>query len=426
MPRGRPLKALAPSYRKVRSIPVHLGGVAIALATRPGFPDWSRVTPPMELLVDLADIHVGDSVLVCPCGHGAVGAWAARQTAPERVYLRDTNAIATAVARNTMALAGHGRSSIATGTLAAQDGALDVVLMIAPKGRDLAKLYLLNAYLGLRAGGRLYLSGSNRGGIKSVLNDATFLFGPGLLLGYRRGCRVARFSRPPRSGTELPAPFREPGLANGTFAELSVCLGGDCLTILSRPGVFSWRHPDPGTLFLLDALSVRRDDSVLDVGCGYGLIGMHSSRQATDGFVALVDVDTLACECAQATLDRNGFAGKVVLGDGLEAVRGERFSLVASNPPFHSGHSVSTDAAEAFIRESHAALVRRGRLAIVANRFLPYDRLIEDVFGQVETLASNKSYHVLSATKRRSGAGARKRHTTVATRGRGHPRRRVR
>ena len=55
--------------------------------------------------------------------------------------------------------------------------------------------------------------------------------------------------------------------------------------------------------------------------------------------------------------------------------------------------------AEALVREAYAALEPRGRLALVANRFLAYDHLMGTVFGTVETLAQTSQYHVLSATK---------------------------
>jgi len=54
---------------------------------------------------------------------------------------------------------------------------------------------------------------------------------------------------------------------------------------------------------------------------------------------------------------------------------------------------------QALIAEAYEALAPRGRLVLVANRFLPYDRSMARVFGQVETLAQDTRYHVLSATK---------------------------
>ena len=74
----------------------------------------------------------------------------------------------------------------------------------------------------------------------------------------------------------------------------------------------------------------------------------------------------------QAGLALNRVANaQVVLGDGLAAVPGRRFTLVVSNPAFHVGHATSSAVAEAFIRQAFWALGPRGRLVLVANRFRP-------------------------------------------------------
>lgn len=386
--------------RRERAFETELGGEMLRVVTRPGFPQWEEVGPAARLLAEYAQVSREERVLVWPCGHGALGVWAARRSAPERVALRDTNVVAVEMARRTLAANDCAAANAEAAIPAPAEGLFDVVLLSLPKGRDLARLMFLAAFRALRPGGRLYLAGANDQGIKSAIGDAEMLFGPSQLLGYRSGNRIVLLTKDLAPPEELPAPYRAPGLTEGTYATFEAAIGAERYTIFSRPGVFAWRGLDPGTQLLLEVLPVRVTDEVLDVGCGYGIIGLHAARRAAKGWVTLVDVDILAVDCARRTLAHEGVErAEVLLGDGLAAVAGRRFSLIASNPPFHSGHETSSEMIEALVREAYAALEPRGRLVVVANRFLPYDRLLGAVFGAVETLARTPQYHVLCAEK---------------------------
>jgi 16S rRNA (guanine1207-N2)-methyltransferase len=157
---------------------------------------------------------------------------------------------------------------------------------------------------------------------------------------------------------------------------------------------------DAGTRLLLDVLHVRVTDRVLDVGCGCGVVGLFAQRRAIKGSVTWLDVDLLACESARATLAANGATGRVLQGDGIAAAAEHApYTLIVSNPPFHSGHTVSSAVAEALIDEAYAALEPRGRLVLVASRFLPYEQAMVARFGAAATLAENAQYRVLSAEK---------------------------
>jgi len=379
-----------------------LGGLPVRLAIRSGLPPWEHTRQAARLIADHARIEPGQRVLVCPCGNGGLGVWAASQTDARRIALFDTNYIAVEAAASSMVANRCDEARVEVGLPSSSTEPYDVMLMQLPKGRALARLLLLHCFNALRDGGRLYLAGPNRGGIKSAIDDCACLFGPATVLGYKGGNRVASFSKSPTFPDGLPEIYRAPGMADGTYGEFRVEVRSCACTICTRPGVFSSRGLDAGTRLLLDVLDVRATDRVLDVGCGYGIIGIFAARFAANGQVTLVDVDSLACECARASLALNGVANaEVVLGDGLDAVADRRFTLVVSNPPFHVGHATSLAVAQAFIRQAYKALRPRGRLVLVANRFLPYNRLMGQVFGSVEMLAGTRSYHVLRSVKSR-------------------------
>jgi 16S rRNA (guanine1207-N2)-methyltransferase len=136
---------------------------------------------------------------------------------------------------------------------------------------------------------------------------------------------------------------------------------------------------------------------VLDVGCGYGVIGMQSAKLGAAA-VEMTDVSFLALECAQRGVAANGLGAvcRVFASDLYSDIdEHARYDLILSNPPFHAGHSIDTTAAEALISGARARLAKAGVLRIVANRFLAYNKLMQKVFGKVDVLKQDGKYWVL-------------------------------
>lgn len=378
---------------------IQLGAQALRVATRSDLAAWEETAAAMQLMAAQVHLEAGERILISPCGHGALGVWAASRTDPHLVLLQDTHVAVAQAARHTLAANGCSTVSVQVALPSAQAGPFDVACLLLPKGRDLARLYLLAVFSALRPGGRLYVAGPNKGGIKSVLDDASRLYGEGQLLGYKGGNRIALFRRP-AALTDLPSSFAAPGLREGTFHHFYADIKGHRYEIATRPGVFARHGLDAGTQLLLESLVVRPADRVLDVGCGYGIIGMVAAHKVGPEAVTLLDADLIAVECATETLRRNGLVGmRLLLGDGPAALAGERFTLVVSNPPFHSGYGVTLEVARRLVEQAHGALEMRGRLVIVANRFLPYHRAMQETFGAVETLAQTPQYRVLASVK---------------------------
>lgn len=274
-------------------------------------------------------------------------------------------------------------------------GPADVALLDIPKGRDPGRAYLWTAAQTLRPGGQLFLAGPNEGGAKSAIKDAAALFGAAPVLGYKSSHRIARAIRPDR--LRLPAEWAvsapwKPQMRTVPRPEGSY-------TLVTMPGVFSWDHLDDGTALLLDHLGVEPDTDVLDVGCGYGIIGLAAARAGAR--VVMVDDDLLAVRCARASARASCLSDRCTIlpGDVTASIRDRQFDLILSNPPFHEGIDVTTSTASRIIRESFDRLRPGGCLRIVANRFLPYDREMRATFGQVRTAASTGRYYVLESVR---------------------------
>jgi 16S rRNA (guanine1207-N2)-methyltransferase len=387
------------SYRRPREHIITLAEQQFTVYDRQGMDAWQDQAPAADLIARHATLAPGDRILVGPSGHGGLAAWAASIAGANNVTCVDSSQIAAAVSRLTLDANGYEAAQVRMGVPRQEDAPYDAYLMLLPKGRDLARLWLLNGALAVRPGGSILLAGPNRGGIQSVARDAAMPLGSGHLMSYRASNRVFHYTRPADLDDAIPPPFDAPGIVNGTFSSYLLNHAGRSFTICTRPGVFSRDGLDEGTRMLLDVLSVRTDERALDLGCGAGVLGMMIAVGAPEGHVTLVDVDSLALESAQETLERNGIRNAAVIaGDGLESVSG-RFTLIASNPPFHSGHHVDLAMTTAFIHESYDALEPGGRLVVVANRFLAYEHLFRERFGNVDILDRTSQYQVLQAVR---------------------------
>jgi 16S rRNA (guanine1207-N2)-methyltransferase len=178
---------------------------------------------------------------------------------------------------------------------------------------------------------------------------------------------------------------------------ISVNLRGFDLRFETAPGVFSHREIDLGTRLLIEAMRVSPTARVLDLGCGYGAIGIVAAKLAARGHVVMVDSDIRAVRLAERNLALNVIENaEVLLGDGLHDLAPKsRFDVVASNPPTHSGREVLDD----MVAGAYQVLRPRGSLYMVINRLLSLRREIDAVFGNSEIAAREKGFVVVRAVK---------------------------
>lgn len=376
-----------------------VGGERIHVVTRPGFPGWDGFGAPNELLADAVDVTPGSRILLLGAGHGALGVLLARRAAAQIVH-GDVWEPALAAARRT--LAANGVTATVHDALdlpGAAAGSFDIVTLVVPSSRGLARMWLLAARDALRPGGYVYLAGHNDEGIRPAIDDAAALFGRATLLAYRRRCRVALAGNAEATGD--PDWAHQPGIVPRTWHTFSVETGGERYDIRSLPGIFSYDRLDDGTRLLLETMPDPAGLRVLDAGCGYGILGLAVARRGARR-VDMLDASTLAVAAARANVTAAGLQRvEVLLSDGLAAVSGRVYDLALSNPPFHTGKAVDDRVARGFITDTYNLLAPGGRLVLVANRFLPYQAAMRAHYGHVETLAVARGYHVLSALKSR-------------------------
>lgn len=394
------IQTITHPYEQEKHFSVSLAGEQIDVISKPGLADWDQLPPSTQLLAEYPRLLPTDHVLFMGCHHGALCAFIARHHSQGKLSVTDISHIALEMTRKT--LAANGISSVniipASNHVDTKRQLYDAVLIQIPKGRKLSRRWLLQAFQGIKQGGNVYISGSNRAGIQSSIKDAVDLFGNGRIMAYKKGNRISHLVKQP-AVSSIPEWTSFPGLSPGTWIEFPVTISNQSYQICSLPGVFSFDHLDTGTEMLLKVVNTPQGCTVLDVGCGYGIIGLFVATHGA-GWVDFIDSDLLAIASCKETLARNRVRNSTVFtSDLLEQVSSKKYDLILSNPPFHAGHAVDFQIAEAMIRQSHQVLNPGGRLSIVANRFIPYDRLVNGIFGNVMCVAESGRFHVLSGVR---------------------------
>jgi 16S rRNA G1207 methylase RsmC len=281
--------------------------------------------------------------------------------------------------------------------LPAGENTWDAVLIQMPKGRRYGRTLLWSAWSALRPGGQLYVAGATQAGANAFFSDAGRLFGNVQLLGYRKHQRLARSLR----GVDLPDPvpqeFLEAGVAPGKLHFVTVIRPEGTLRLATHPGIFSWDALDEGTRLLLDVLCIRPGERVWDVGCGAGVIGL-SAALAQAGKVLMTDVNLLAVVYAQRNAELHNLASRVQTRaiDGV-VPQNEQWDLLVSNPAFHGERQVDTSMADTLIAQAPSVLAPGGRLCLVANRFLAYEKKMGLYFQHVRRVLDTPQYHVIEA-----------------------------
>jgi 16S rRNA (guanine1207-N2)-methyltransferase len=279
----------------------------------------------------------------------------------------------------------------------------DTVLLVIPKERRYARLLLLAAWKALKPDGQLLLAGPTRGGAKAVIKDAGGLFGNASVLGYRRHQRVAVSIRGDVLPDHLPEEFQQPGIAPNTHQYIEITHPSGSLKLETHPGIFSWEELDEGTDLLLDQIKIKPGDTVWDIGCGYGVIGLTAALAGAD-FVAMSDTNLLAADYAHRNAVKNNLVHKVqvfpadIFRPACEVQPPKvPFSLILSNPAFHQGRSVDKSMAHQLITKARDHLTADGRLLVVANRFLNYHHLMHQYYKEVSHLVQTNKFHVIEA-----------------------------
>lgn len=176
-------------------------------------------------------------------------------------------------------------------------------------------------------------------------------------------------------------------------------LNGFPFVFHSTWGLFSPRNIDEGTLLLLEYVEINDDDDCLDLGCGYGPLGLTLAKLAPEGTTTLVDRDFKAIEYSKKNAELNNISNvDILLSNGFDQIRDNKFDVIVSNIPAKVGNELMT----LFFHDAMRQLNKNGRIYVVTiNGLREYiKRVFKDIFGNYKKLKQGKNYTVAMAIKK--------------------------
>lgn len=173
-------------------------------------------------------------------------------------------------------------------------------------------------------------------------------------------------------------------------------INGICLKLYTDSSLFSPNFVDKGTLTMLSKIEFQPGQKILDLGCGYGVIGIYAAHFSGAENVTMVDNNPIAIELAKKNaLYHDLEAIHIFQSDGLNNIVERDFDLILSNPPYHADFSVP----KSFIESGFHHLKYGGHMVMVTKRYQWYKNKLQSVFGGVKVIEEN-GYYIFISEKR--------------------------
>lgn len=255
-------------------------------------------------------------------------------------------------------------------------GPFDAAIVCLPRSRAQARALVAAACAVVVPGGPVAVDGQKDDGIDSLLKEIRARAPLGEPLAKAHG-RLA----------VCPA---GPGFADWQDSPRDV--GG----FVTRAGVFSADGPDPGSALLAMALPAQMKGRGVDLGAGWGFLSAAVLQREGVKSLDLVEADHAALACARrnVTDPRAAFHW----ADATRFRPARQADFVVMNPPFHLGRAADPALGQAFLAAAAGMLNPDGTLWLVANRALPYDRVLTTLFRHVEDLPGSPAYRLTRAS----------------------------
>lgn len=174
-------------------------------------------------------------------------------------------------------------------------------------------------------------------------------------------------------------------------------------TLVNHASVFSRESLDEGTRLLLRNFPKigSGGKTVIDLGCGNGILGLATAERAPEAQVYCVDESFMAVWSARESFRANELGGRgfFLTGDGLEDFEKESADLILCNPPFHYQNAQTLEIALAMFDQARRVLKPDGELWVVANKHLGHHKSLADRFTTVKAVAMDEKFIVLRARR---------------------------
>ena len=258
-------------YYRCRTVDIDADGVALTARVRGALAESEDTRAASRLLATGASVGAGGRVLVLHCREGLAGMGIAVGDATARVTMIDSDLAAVISARQTARANGVENVEVIIGDCgrAVFGQTFDAVLALLPKSRPTWEQTVLDALALLRPGGRFFLAGAKKCGIKSAAKFVGRVFGDVEVVAYKGGSRLLTATK--SAGAAQPA-----GGEYYSWRTVTADLADGRIEFLTRAGLFARDRLDDGSRMLIEAILADRPprptDRVLDLWCGAGVL----------------------------------------------------------------------------------------------------------------------------------------------------------
>lgn len=183
------------------------------------------------------------------------------------------------------------------------------------------------------------------------------------------------------------------------FGMVQTRLRGEIFKFLTASSVFSKKQVDLGTRLLIETMQLPETGAVLDLGCGYGAVGIAAASFKPGLHVVMTDVNVRAVQLARKNLKINKlYNAEVRYGHLYEPIKNLSFNSVLSNPPVSAGmETVKAIITQAPLVMTCGATFQMVIRSKIGAKTLPF--VFNQIFGKCQILARKSGYRVLIAQK---------------------------
>lgn len=173
--------------------------------------------------------------------------------------------------------------------------------------------------------------------------------------------------------------------------------------IANHANLFSRDRLDIGSRFLLENMPVdEKYHQIVDLGCGNGVLGIVAAALNPGAELSFFDESMMAVASAQDNFSAafgNARVAEFGVGDCLQGLSSDSQDLVVNNPPFHQQQVTGDQIAWNMFKDARRVLRKGGELWVVGNHHLSYSAKLKKLFGSCKTVAGNKKFVILKATR---------------------------
>lgn len=265
----------------------------------------------------------------------------------------------------------------------------DVILQRVDKQQEFSFEVTAQAIQQIKTDGWFHLLGANREGVKSAADRISKYIGTPDEEFSAQGSRLFSWKKS----------INWKGISKQN-SKKSVCFEilheneKRSIQLESVPGVFAYGKEDVGTQLLLNSFPRKIPGSVLDLGCGTGILGISAMLFGAKR-VFFSDCSMEAVRCTQNNLKLLNLNANILCSFITENMN-QKFDLILSNPPFHSGGKTLSEIGKLWLKSAVNSLHPKGELRIVANSFLPYEYFYKNQFNVHELIAEGNGFRVHS------------------------------